>query len=52
MSDDKCCFGYWFLNQSNASTMAEKANFIQLEARESYFNDYVETEYLLGNSAM
>ena len=28
--------------------MAEKVNFIQLEARKSYFN--VEIEYLLGNS--
>ena len=38
------------LNQSNTSTMAEKANFIQLNARKSYFN--VEIEYLLGNSKL
>ena len=35
-----------FYNQSNTSTMAEKANFIQLKARKLYFN--VEIENLLG----
>ena len=49
-TDDKCCIGYWFLNQSNTSTMAEKAIFFQLKARKSYFN--VEMEYLLGNSKL
>ena len=38
--------GYWFLNRSNTSTMAEKANFIQLKARKIYLN--VEIEYFLG----
>ena len=35
---------------NDTSTMAEKANFIQLKARKSYFN--VEIEYLLGNSKL
>ena len=44
-----CCIWYWFLNQSNTSTMAEKAHFIQLKARKSYFNVEIEKQ-LLGNS--
>ena len=37
------------INCAPNPTMAEKANFIQLEARISYFN---EIEYLLGNSKL